>query len=90
MEGKVKLPEGYQTVMPSLISKDASAFLDFLKKVFNAKENEKMRMQAPDGSKIYHCQAIISGCILMFCDPTDTVKSFDFGLSKVFAKFLKF
>jgi hypothetical protein len=35
----VKIPEGYQRIMPYLIVKDALTFLQFMKKVFGAEEN---------------------------------------------------
>ncbi len=37
----LKIPAGYQTVMPYLIIKNAGGFLSFTQKVFNAKEKHK-------------------------------------------------
>ena len=38
----MKIPEGYQQVMPYLIVKDAAGFMEFMKNVFGAQEKFKM------------------------------------------------
>jgi uncharacterized glyoxalase superfamily protein PhnB len=38
----MKIPEGYQQVMPYLIVKDAAGFMRFMENVFGAKEKFKM------------------------------------------------
>jgi len=60
---KIKLPEGYQTVMPYLILNDAMSFFDFTKNVFGAIEKAKHLNE--DGS-LMHGEVMIGGSTLMF------------------------
>ena len=54
MKGNVHyIPEGYHTVTPYLLVRNAGGLIDFLQQVFDAKETE--RMQRPDGS-IMHAE----------------------------------
>jgi uncharacterized glyoxalase superfamily protein PhnB len=63
-----KIPEGYQTVMPYLILKNAAAFIEFTQKVFNAKVlNKHMR----DDTIIIHAEVKIGDSIIMFADSTE-------------------
>ena len=64
MESNLNIPEGYQGVMPYLIIQDSEAFLEFLKKVFDAKEKKKVMNQ--EGTNIVHAEAIIFGRCIMF------------------------
>lgn len=66
----MKVPNGYQTVMPYSIVKDAAGFIDFTKKVFNAVENEKMRHMR-DEKTIMHSEITIGGSTIMFDDSTE-------------------
>jgi uncharacterized glyoxalase superfamily protein PhnB len=60
---KVKaIPEGYSTVTPSLIMKDAAKAIDFYKSAFGAKE--RLRMPGPDG-RIMHAEISIGNSIVM-------------------------
>jgi uncharacterized glyoxalase superfamily protein PhnB len=60
---KVKaIPEGYSTVTPSLIMKDAAKAIDFYKSAFGAKE--RLRMPGPDG-RIMHAEISIGNSIIM-------------------------
>src|SRR5258706_11747739 len=68
MTTELKIPEGYQTVMPYLILKDAAAFIGFTKKVFNA--TEKMRHMR-DETIIMHAEIVIGGSTIMFADATE-------------------
>jgi PhnB protein len=59
------IPEGYHSVTPYLIAKNASAAIDFYKKAFGAQE--LFRMEAP-GGKIGHAEIKIGDSILMIAD----------------------
>src|SRR6266404_2978478 len=59
------IPEGYHTITPSLICKNASRAIDFYKKVFGAEE--RMRMPTPDG-KVGHAELKIGDSILFVSD----------------------
>lgn len=62
-----KTPEGYQTVTPYLILKDAARFIEFTRKVFNAELlSEHMR----DEKIIMHAEIKIGNSIIMFADST--------------------
>ena len=56
------VPEGYHTVTPYIVSKDAEQLLAFLKKAFGAKDTEVMR--APDGS-IWHADLTVGDSHIM-------------------------
>src|SRR5688572_13252631 len=59
------IPEGYTTVTPYLIVKDASKAIEFYKKSMNA--TELFRMEAP-GGKIGHAEIQIGNSRLMLAD----------------------
>ncbi|MGH9814838.1 MAG: VOC family protein [Candidatus Acidiferrales bacterium] len=59
------VPEGYRTVTPYLIIRDAAKAIDFYKKAFGAEE--VMRMPAPDG-KIGHAEIKIGDSMIMLSD----------------------
>jgi PhnB protein len=59
------IPEGYHSVTPYLIIKDASKAIDFYKSAFEAKE--MFRMQNPDG-KIKHAEIQIGNSRIMLAD----------------------
>jgi uncharacterized glyoxalase superfamily protein PhnB len=68
MKENIKIPSGYQTLMPYLILKDASAFLEFTENVFGA----SMRMkEMRDTNKIMHAEVNIGDCTIMFADATE-------------------
>lgn len=62
---KVKIPTGYQTVMPYLIVKDAVELLAFMHNVFGA--TEKMKVMADDET-IRHAEVQIGGSTIMFAN----------------------
>ena len=66
------IPEGYQTVMPYLISKDAEGFIEFMKTVFDARE--KMR-HLNDKKRIMHAEITIGECTIMVAESTENYKS---------------
>lgn len=67
----LKIPKGYQRVMPYLIVKNAANFFTFVKKVFNAEE--KMR-EMRDENLIMHAEINIGGSTIMFADSTEEFK----------------
>lgn len=63
MTSKIKfMPEGYHTVTPYLLVRNAGGLIDFLKQVFDAEETERMRR--PDGS-IMHAEVRIGDSVVM-------------------------
>ncbi len=56
------IPEGYHTVTPSLIVKDAAKLIDFLRDAFDAKEIH--RFDDPEG-KVAHAEVKIGDSLLM-------------------------
>lgn len=75
----MKIPEGYQTVMPYLIVNGAANFIDFTKTVFNAVENEKMKSMR-DEKTIQHSEISIGGSTIMFADSTEEFQPRTAGL----------
>ncbi|MEO6221359.1 MAG: VOC family protein [Ginsengibacter sp.] len=73
------VPEGYQTVMPYLIVKDAQKFIEFTEKVFNAVENKSKRHMR-DENIIMHSEIIIGSSTIMFADSTETYQPQTAGL----------
>jgi len=59
------IPEGYHTITPSLICKNAAQAIDFYKRAFGAEE--RMRMTGPDG-KIGHAEMKIGDSIFFVTD----------------------
>jgi PhnB protein len=59
------IPEGYHSITPYLIIKDASAAIDFYKKAFSA--TEILRMDGP-GGKIMHAELQIGNSRIMLAD----------------------
>src|SRR5438093_1073903 len=59
------IPQGYHSVSPYLIIRDAAKAIDFYKKAFGAVE--KFRMAGPDG-KIGHAEIQIGDSMIMISD----------------------
>jgi PhnB protein len=59
------VPEGFHTVTPSLVVRDAAKAIDFYKKALGAQE--LMRMPGPDG-KIMHAELKIGDSIIFLSD----------------------
>ena len=66
----MKIPKTHQTVMPYLILKGASKFIDFTKNVFNA-EVTQLTYRENDQDVLAHCELQIGGSTIMFADATD-------------------
>jgi uncharacterized glyoxalase superfamily protein PhnB len=65
----MKIPEGYQAVMPYLILKNAAAFIDFTQKVFDA--GLKYKELREDGHTIRHAEVVISDSVIMCAESTE-------------------
>lgn len=64
---KVKaIPDGYHTVIPTLIVRGADKAIDFYKRAFGAKE--LMRMPGPGGKGIMHAEIKIGDSAIMLAD----------------------
>ena len=64
----VKIPEGYQQVMPYLIMNNAEGFLTFTKNVFGAEEKYR---QMRDEETIRHAEVRIGDSVIMFAGSTE-------------------
>ena len=60
------VPEGYSTVTPNVVIRDAAKAIDFYRRAFGAEEI--MRMPGPDGTTIAHAEIRIGSSILMLSD----------------------
>lgn len=60
------IPEGYESISPSLAVDNATEAIEFYKKAFGA--TEKVRMDGPGGT-IAHAELEIGNSILMLSDP---------------------
>lgn len=65
---KLQLPEGYNTVMPYLIVKDALGLMEFLKEVFGAVEKMK---EMTDNSQLRHGEVLINESCIMMAEASD-------------------
>ncbi|UII26547.1 VOC family protein [Fulvivirga maritima] len=74
----MKIPEGYNTVMPYLIVKDAAAFKAFMIEVFDAKEKVEIMRESSD--VIMHAEITIGDSTIMFANCTDDFKSENAGM----------
>ena len=67
MKSKTKpIPDGFNTLTPHLVVKEASKAIDFYKKAFGAEEIR--RMPGPDGESIMHAELKIGNSRLMLVD----------------------
>ena len=60
------IPEGFHSVTPHLIVKDASEAIEYYKKAFGA--IERFRMPGPGGKLIMHAEITIGDSIIFLCD----------------------
>ena len=60
------IPEGYTTVTPSIIFRDAAKAIDFYKKAFGADEID--RAMAPDGKSVWHAALKIGDSVVFVND----------------------
>ena len=60
------IPDGYHTVTPHIIVKDAAKAIDFYTKAFGATEN--FRMPGPDGKSVMHAEIKIGNSHVMLAE----------------------
>ncbi|MCC6860246.1 MAG: VOC family protein [Bryobacterales bacterium] len=60
------IPEGYHTITPYLVVKDANQAIDFYKRAFGARELS--RMTGPDGQRVMHAEIKIGDSVMMLSD----------------------
>ena len=66
MAGKVNpIPEGFHTITPHLVVRNAAEAITFYKRAFGAEE--LTRMNGPDGESIMHAELRIGDSVLFLC-----------------------
>lgn len=65
------IPEGYLTVTPSLVFKNASKAMDFYKELFNAKEKYRLEYK----NKMVHAEMKIGESVIMLSDEMPEMNS---------------
>ena len=68
------IPNTHQTVMPYLILKNASNFIEFAEAVFNAKVTHTS-YRDDDKKILSHCELQIEGSTIMFADANENFQS---------------
>ena len=68
------IPDGYDSLIPSLIVRDAAKAIEFYREVFGA--TELLRMPNSDGSKIAHAELKIRNNVLMLGDECPQMGAF--------------
>jgi len=67
MAGKVKaIPDGFHTLSPHIVVRDAGKAIEFYKKAFGAEE--VCRMAGPDGKSVMHAELKIGNSMFMLCE----------------------
>jgi PhnB protein len=67
------IPEGYHSINPYLVVRNAEKAIEFYKKVFGAEE--RFRMHGPDGKTITHAELKIGDSIFMLTEESPDMKS---------------
>jgi PhnB protein len=62
------IPEGYHTITPYIVVKDARGFIEFMKKAFGA---EEIQTSAGDDGTVYNSELRIGTSMLMTADARD-------------------
>ena len=73
----LKIPQGYQRVMPYLIVNNAQRFLGFMKTVFDAAEKMKVMR---DEEKIMHAELQVGESTIMFADSSKELRTQTAGM----------
>jgi uncharacterized glyoxalase superfamily protein PhnB len=66
------IPEGYHSINPHLIVRNAAHAIEFYKKAFGAEE--RFRMQGPDSKSIMHAELKIGDSIFMLAEESAEMK----------------
>jgi uncharacterized glyoxalase superfamily protein PhnB len=67
------IPEGYHTVTPYLVVKNARGLIEFVKQTFGAEERELLTK--PDGG-VMHAEVLIGNSVVMMGEPSDDSEVF--------------
>ena len=73
----MKIPKEYNPIMPYLIIKGAEGFVDFMKVVFNAKE--QLIVPNPDGT-VMHGELRVNEGVIMFSEASVEYEPFPAGM----------
>src|ERR1043166_4284081 len=73
----MKIPEGYQQIMPYIIVSNAAGFMSFLENVFDATEKFKMMR---DENTIAHAEMMIGESVVMLADATEQAEARTAGM----------
>ena len=68
------IPDGYDSLIPALIVRDAAKAIEFYQKVFGAVE--LLRMPTSDGSKVAHAELKIRNSVMMLGDECPQMGAF--------------
>lgn len=60
---KIDIPEGFNSVTPTIMFKDARRAIEFYKRAFGA--TERFAMPGPDGKGVMHAELMIGDSIIM-------------------------
>jgi PhnB protein len=69
----IQLREGFHSITPYIIVPGAAQFIEFVKQVFGAEE--KLRVSAPDGSRIMHAEIKVGDSIIELSDGNEQYPS---------------
>jgi PhnB protein len=72
-EDTKSIPEGYHSINPYLVVRNAAKAIDFYKKAFSAEE--RFRMHGPDGRAIMHADLKIGDSIFMLTEESTEMKA---------------
>jgi PhnB protein len=72
-EDTKSIPEGYHSINPYLVVRNAAKAIDFYKKAFSAEE--RFRMHGPDGRTIMHADLKIGDSIFMLTEESTEMKA---------------
>src|SRR5919198_4573258 len=67
------IPEGYHSINPYLVVRNAARAIEFYKKAFGAEE--RFRMYGPDGKTIMHAELKIGDSIFMLSEESEEMKA---------------
>jgi PhnB protein len=74
MSENVKIiPEGYHSINPYLVVRNADRAIEFYKKAFGAEE--RFRMHGPDGKVIMHAELKIGDSVFMLTEESSDMKA---------------
>ena len=72
-ESAKTIPEGYHSINPYLVVRNAARAIEFYKKAFGAEE--RVRMHGPDGKTIMHADLKIGDSIFMLTEESTEMKA---------------